>query len=936
MFLLDMADNLPRLRLSDDLLKVFLGILKRLNVPNVPSFSAFRRKQAQLTAMVSIPSKHHVSSLGNHFYVNHPAKLLSLDFANPRVRPLMQFLPEIGGQRARSEFWQFEKWACTPASDCSDEYQQQMWADFDHAPYRHFYVRELARLRGKDGQFVVPWQWVQIDGVVHALAYMARMTRNLEPEVLAQEYFVRFYSTSQHASSCEQIAAMDEDFDKGVLHEAYDCSLQLDILFTLTPHVLPADNPQQASNCSHAGSQTNHFCRYDVVGGKAAVKEENHEYDALFYPGETPRRVADTVSIIKEQIHLACRGVKAPIDALVATTGVKDKIAQHWIEILLTKARDEQSLRVKAHVGNLHNEERVAAKEVIVNIIAEELLLWLYTQPVHRFEALPEDSPRRKQLRAGCHYNPLLAITGLNPHADSPFEGLHTFFLGPRKYLWHSTNVSWDKRKEELFASRLQSSITDGLSIPALRARYLVQFKNSLVGKHLKILQQLAVFHLLPTEGLCEDVGLFELWKALGDLGAMLWYPEIVNIQEYLADVRILVANVLDIWAAIDAQKIITKYKLHVLAHIVDDIIRFGPVILYATELFECWNAIFRLCSVYSNRISPSRDIAETVAGMERFRHQVSGGWWKDATGMNVQCGSRIRAFFVEDSQLQRRLGWTENVAPKPGSIKLLSKQKRGGLLWHDAIRAEPMPPVVFDPTDGEHMAPLSIDADGTNLWYRCKSVAAKSGDLCLDGSFVFFTRNQGTEAGRIVKILSISQQNLSGTQAIALVEHFVVQKTPHRHLDMPILLRSPGLMEGQEILFKFNTQHDCSNMQCPVQAVDPVRQERHETTLRLHTVVCSDRTRYVINMHALHNPHLIREVLPRDLTAPRPLHEDRRAFHDTLAAQLRIDGPAKRAQAQKKTAETRAANKAAKEAAAAKAAQAAAAARGTTPAARS
>lgn len=76
----------------------------------------------------------------------------------------------------------------------------------------------------------------------------------------------------------------------------------------------------------------------------------------------------------------------------------------------------------------------------------------------------------------------------------------------------------------------------DGLSIPALRAPYLVQYKNSLIGKHFKTLQQLAVFHL--DEKLCSPQ-LFNLWKANGELRALLWYPEIKDMEGYLVLVSI-------------------------------------------------------------------------------------------------------------------------------------------------------------------------------------------------------------------------------------------------------------------------------------------------------------------------------------------------------------------------------------------------------------
>lgn len=112
---------------------------------------------------------------------------------------------------------------------------------------------------------------------------------------------------------------------------------------------------------------------------------------------------------------------------------------------------------------------------------------------------------------------------------------LHTYLLGNDKYIWHDTNKGWDKKKEERFAVRLHSASTDGLTLPPVRAYYVAQYKNSLIGKHFKALQQLIVFQL--HDNLCTEIQL-ELWKATGELGAMLWYHEIKNMELYL--VRIL------------------------------------------------------------------------------------------------------------------------------------------------------------------------------------------------------------------------------------------------------------------------------------------------------------------------------------------------------------------------------------------------------------
>ena len=88
------------------------------------------------------------------------------------------------------------------------------------------------------------------------------------------------------------------------------------------------------------------------------------------------------------------------------------------------------------------------------------------------------------------------------------------------------------------------------------------------------------------------------------------------------ADLDIVVANVLDIWAKLDPNRIIVKQKLHVLTHLRDDVRRFGPPSLYEVEAFESSNKVFHQCSVLSNHHAPSHDIAMTMARMERFVEQ--------------------------------------------------------------------------------------------------------------------------------------------------------------------------------------------------------------------------------------------------------------------------------------------------------------------------
>jgi hypothetical protein len=117
---------------------------------------------------------------------------------------------------------------------------------------------------------------------------------------------------------------------------------------------------------------------------------------------------------------------------------------------------------------------------------------------------------------------------------------------------------------------------------------------------------------------------------------------------------------VLDIFALIDPSKIITKIKYHLLAHIEDDALQFAPLVGVATEIFECFNAIFRFCSILSNHLAPSRYIARQLGNQEVLKHLLTGGWWSSADGEWCRTGSGVRYFMSAHPVLQRLLGWSE------------------------------------------------------------------------------------------------------------------------------------------------------------------------------------------------------------------------------------------------------------------------------------
>ncbi|KDQ56511.1 hypothetical protein JAAARDRAFT_194521 [Jaapia argillacea MUCL 33604] len=72
------------------------------------------------------------------------------------------------------------------------------------------------------------------------------------------------------------------------------------------------------------------------------VSTPTARYHALHEVG-TPWTVEKTWANITMQLHLASFGVEKPISDLQMETGIKDKVASHWIEKLLERARSLKS-----------------------------------------------------------------------------------------------------------------------------------------------------------------------------------------------------------------------------------------------------------------------------------------------------------------------------------------------------------------------------------------------------------------------------------------------------------------------------------------------------------------------------------------------------------------------------------------------------------------
>lgn len=114
----------------------------------------------------------------------------------------------------------------------------------------------------------------------HTNIYLANLS--IPRRKLQQEYFVRFCSTSPHASALEQLEVLSKETGKSRWHTAYDCLLKREILFRIISRIKVTDNPMGAEISSHLGPQAGLNCRECDVGGTAEHMESNEGYQSIY------------------------------------------------------------------------------------------------------------------------------------------------------------------------------------------------------------------------------------------------------------------------------------------------------------------------------------------------------------------------------------------------------------------------------------------------------------------------------------------------------------------------------------------------------------------------------------------------------------------------------------------------------------------------------
>lgn len=181
---------------------------------------------------------------------------------------------------------------------------------------------------------------------------------------------------------------------------------------------------------------------------------------------------------------------------------------------------------------------------------------------------------------------------------------------------------------------------------------------------------------------------------------------------------------------------LVSKPKFHILCHLPYHIRRFGPALLFSTERYESFNRIFRLCSIYSNRLAPSRDIATTFADLERCRHIMTGGYWLDTQRGQWVCASeKVRQHLKKNTREALLLGVSAPNPPRPGRVTLppLQKSSTGDqrvlrpptMLWSQTISGQVLTQCPYS------------DINEASPWVKAESIITLAGDIAHVGDMV-------------------------------------------------------------------------------------------------------------------------------------------------------------------------------------------------------
>ncbi|POV99603.1 hypothetical protein PSTT_13685 [Puccinia striiformis] len=673
----------------------------------------------------------------------------------------------------------------------------------------------------------------------------------LPPKISNQQFNCHFLCTSNIAGPLELgemvVEQLNDMATNGFI--AYDSTLGKEVHVMTSSLCFLADSPMHAEiTNTHVPGNALNSCRYCVLRSEDLKSRKKLPYLAQFTQKNSHGANCPNQLRTMEETIINSKKLWTETKETLDLEKLNKKSAQLAV-------KDQLNLKFSKQVFAFQ------AEKISLLAAGEEL-------PCHMDQDIPQklvDMEKDEPMRM---HNSFMWLKGFDSVKDTPVEVLHVFLLGPVKYLFRDFMKGLnDLQKSELLAL-WYSFNTNSLDIPSIRPSSMVQYCSSLIGKDFRIILQAAPFiffqFMTPSQ--------INIWSSLCHLGSLIFQTHIEDMDTYISDLRthidIFLSHIIK-----DSAQWINKAKFHMLLHLPESILRFGPATLFATEKFESYNGILRFASIHSNRQSPSQDIAITFSNYHAFRQLLSGGFfWDYKQKKYIQCSYKVINMFSQNPLIQQTLGYNHSASTQ--NINYPSVKKDAVPEVDRLIIPQPLKNVYAE-HEIKQISEVNLNK---------KQVLKKK-------YFILFNINQSTSSQLIGRINSIWMVQKPGCQSSYFFHTTVFQKLERNDFyKMREIKRTPHetFVHTSNIMTGLNVQHDCHRGGCQLEATRTSVVERRKSSEKKLELNHRDEDRYIINCASLASVSWHRKFSELVVSSPTQL-EWLNTMHDGLNAWSKV-----------------------------------------------
>ncbi|KAE8264836.1 hypothetical protein A4X03_0g678 [Tilletia caries] len=376
---------------------------------------------------------------------------------------------------------------------------------------------------------------------------------------------------------------------------------------------------------------------------------------------------------------------------------------------------------------------------------------------------------------------------------------------------------------------------------------------------HNPLLRLKALAVLKERDGCSEELWL--AWVTLARVGKAIYVSEIEreSIGDHLIELDAALVAFYSAYARVNPFDLVMKPKLHIMSHLVEDIVKFGPPSMFNTERFEANNTIIRNVAILSNRSAISLDIMRKLEDQAMLRFVIGGGQMLVVEGGAQHIlpqGERLRNLGLQATSrhLLRQWGLYKTLALKAGSTSL-----------EPAAQEERATTII---AGIQHAASDVLSERDLLSTYRAgKTVLSLSRDICHVGSFVLIdgklqdgrgsAERTGTLTAARIRSICVPNNGLASTFLIVLL---LDDTGWNEDLAARTMKESKALavVKAKRVVQLINVQHNCVSARCEIEASGGRDRQSREPALTTKPAIKHTATRkYFVNHF------LLRSCLP-------------------------------------------------------------------------